>query len=240
MLFGFKPRFTPGDLAIDEAIRKELIEQPNFIPKFDGHHPAKVYAVRMAKIEEMRDTATEIRLRSQQKNAEESEMHLRKYTQMKRGDLVLLRRLSQDNNHSHKLEPRWLGPYILHKLTPSGKSAFLQELHSDQIKGKFHLNDLKLFVSRKRHNEGDEPWEVHFKRNEDLRKRILREQRLSDVEIRRRAALNREQGIPFEEEYQPQQPDLSWWDDFIHFPADTADEHDPRFWENRGLDFKHL
>ncbi|KFY68915.1 hypothetical protein V496_00689, partial [Pseudogymnoascus sp. VKM F-4515 (FW-2607)] len=161
------------------------------------------------------------------------------------------RRLAQDHSHSHshKLEPRWMGPYIVQRITAQGKSAVLQELHSDEIKGKFHLNDLKLFVERKEHNSLDEPWQDHFMRNEETRLHVLRFQRNADKEISQQATIMREQGIPIDDggeefpqdqpKHQPQ-PNPVWWDEFVHHPVDTAGEHDPAYWMRRRVQLNPL
>lgn len=63
-------------------------------------------ALRMAEIDELRDTAAALRLKRQMKQAEESKAEFDRKKKTKKDDLVLLRRLAQDNQHSYKLEPR--------------------------------------------------------------------------------------------------------------------------------------
>ncbi|KFY31814.1 hypothetical protein V493_00777 [Pseudogymnoascus sp. VKM F-4281 (FW-2241)] len=245
LLFGFKPRFTAGDLSIDEAIRSEMLSQPNHISDVSPEATVSAIGVRLAKLDELRDAAAEIRLRRQLKQSEESAVRFANTKKVKRGDLVLLRRLAQDNQHSHKLEPRWQGPYIVHKVSPHGASAFLRELHSNSIKGRYHTNDLKLFVERQQHNTLDEPYERLFSRNETQRLQMGHQLQLSDTEIRRRANLQRELGVPmFDEddnfqEHHPQ-PNPQWWEDYVHFPANTADKPDPAYWAPRQVHLDHL
>ncbi len=37
--------------------------------------------------------------------------------------LVKLRRLDQDHQKSHKLEPRWEGPYLIERVSAHGRSV---------------------------------------------------------------------------------------------------------------------
>ncbi|OAF58771.1 hypothetical protein VC83_06083 [Pseudogymnoascus destructans] len=57
LLFGFKPRFVPGDLSIDEELRAELISQPQFVPAFEHEPNVSAVGIRLAKLDELRDMA---------------------------------------------------------------------------------------------------------------------------------------------------------------------------------------
>ncbi|ELR08854.1 hypothetical protein GMDG_08664, partial [Pseudogymnoascus destructans 20631-21] len=72
LLFGFKPRFVPGDLSIDEELRAELISQPQFVPAFEHEPNVSAVGIRLAKLDELRDMAMQIRLRRQLKQAKET------------------------------------------------------------------------------------------------------------------------------------------------------------------------
>jgi hypothetical protein len=77
-----------------------------------------------------------------------------KWTTLKNGGLVLLRRFETDVNRSLKLEPRWEGPYKLGDISYHGKSGRLFNITTGQLvkvrksgaREKCHLNDLKLFL----------------------------------------------------------------------------------------------
>ncbi len=67
---------------------------------------------------------------------------------LKEGDLVIVRHHAVDNQRGRKLEPRWLGSRLLVKLTPSGNSGHMQELHGDGVTKRYHLNDILLYKER--------------------------------------------------------------------------------------------
>jgi hypothetical protein len=75
-----------------------------------------------------------------------------KWTTLKNGDLVLLRRFETDFNRSLKLEPRWEGPYNPGDISYHGKSGRLFDITAGQLvkvrksgaREKCHINNLKL------------------------------------------------------------------------------------------------
>ena len=81
----------------------------------------------------------------------------------KERDLVLLRRAALDNRYDKKLEPRWEGPFRLSNLTHHGRSGRLYELITGRLfktklaglKDRIHLDDLRVYVSRKRSRDAE-------------------------------------------------------------------------------------
>ncbi len=71
---------------------------------------------------------------------------VQRYREDKR--LSAAQRLAQDGQKNHNLEPQWGGPYRLVKVSENGRSGLLKPLHSNEDLGKWHLNDLKIFVPR--------------------------------------------------------------------------------------------
>ena len=65
----------------------------------------------------------------------------------KAGDLVLVRDIQKDKQHSRKLDTNWLGPRLLVEVAPRGVSGYVKELYGDATK-KYHLNDLKVYCER--------------------------------------------------------------------------------------------
>ena len=67
------------------------------------------------------------------------------------GDLVMVRRHALDNQKGKKLEARWHGPVRAVRLSASGNSMWIEELHVPGEK-RYHVDDLKVYVQR--HKEG--------------------------------------------------------------------------------------
>ena len=65
------------------------------------------------------------------------------------GDLVIIRNHAVDNQHGRKLERKWLGPRLLTRMTRSGLSGYVRELHGEGKEKRYHINDMKLYYERK-------------------------------------------------------------------------------------------
>ena len=61
---------------------------------------------------------------------------------------MLLRRSVVDKDKGRKLEPRWEGPYLVHRIGKSGVSATLIHLHTDKSRGIHSFDALKIYVPR--------------------------------------------------------------------------------------------
>jgi len=73
------------------------------------------------------------------------------YKRPKPGDLVLVRDFQQAKDKGRKLNARWSMPRILERMSHSGVSAHVRQLHDPPgVTKRFHLDDLLLFVSRDR------------------------------------------------------------------------------------------
>ena len=168
LLLGFNPIYHRGMIDLESEIRQESIvsQEPNMVDESMSVEEAN-YEVRLARLDEIRNIATKNRLMHQERVAESSDKHGKII--YKNGDLVLLRRLAQDKQKSHKLEPRWEGPYIIDKKNDHEKSLVLRNIHSDDNKGKYHTNDVKPFVERREHVPDEESWQSIMARNEKAR-----------------------------------------------------------------------
>ena len=71
------------------------------------------------------------------------------WTPPKVGDLVLVRDMQKEKQHGRKLDPSWVGPRLLMRLTGSGVSGYVQEMYDDKVK-RYHLDDLKVYCRRER------------------------------------------------------------------------------------------
>ena len=130
---------------------------------------------RVTKIEERRAEAAEkIVEQAEEKMSRQKEV---RFQAPGEGDLVLLRRFLLDQRRGNKLEPRWEGPYRLGDLAWHGKTGRLYDINTRELmrvkkgglKDRVHLNDLKLYLTRRteemnlvtllEYGNGDEAWE---------------------------------------------------------------------------------
>jgi len=71
------------------------------------------------------------------------------YRKPKKGDLVLVRDFQQAKDKGGKLEPRWSTPRIVERISASGVSAHIRQLHDPpNITKRFHIDDLVLYFPR--------------------------------------------------------------------------------------------
>ena len=112
LLLGINMRHYPMDDALEDEIRGKVVANAVGMAGEELPREEDVYTARLAAIDEIRERATTRRLKGQQRIALGTE---NSRADLERGDLVLLRRTSQDNQRGHKLEPRWTGPYRLEK-----------------------------------------------------------------------------------------------------------------------------
>ena len=68
------------------------------------------------------------------------------YQTPKEGDLVLIRDFQQAKNKERKLEPRWSTPRTLERISHSGVSTHVRQLHDPpSITKRYHFDDLLVF-----------------------------------------------------------------------------------------------
>ena len=63
-------------------------------------------------------------------------------------DLVLLWRFAVDKDKGRKLEAKWEGPYRITRITKSEISVWLEDLCTGAKKGRYSIDDLKIYVAR--------------------------------------------------------------------------------------------
>jgi len=117
-MVGFNTQYGVLEQTVSEAVRMEAIHAA----VIGGEDFTSIFGVsidselrdtaRLAAIDELRDQASRLRLANQIDQADRTVLN--RLVHMPR-DLVLLRRLQQDQQRVHKLEPRWCGPFELLK-----------------------------------------------------------------------------------------------------------------------------
>ena len=83
-----------------------------------------------------------------------------------------LRRLDLENQKSHKLEARWEGPYLVHKVASHGKSIWLKDLTSGEVKDRYHVHDTKHYLTRAEPESEGKGWRSVADVNANIRKDV--------------------------------------------------------------------
>ena len=73
-----------------------------------------------------------------------SNTHREKFQDM---DLVLIRDFIRDKEGTGKMKPRWIGPVVLERLNPGGRTAMVRKVYASGSH-RVHLDDLRLFYQR--------------------------------------------------------------------------------------------
>lgn len=231
LMLGFSPRRNPKERSLEDDIRSTFDESLLIKAASENTSMGEHFKTRLARLDEVRERAIEITAQHQQAQHRKSDP---RWVSPKQGELVLLRRYRLDTQKGKKLEPRWIGPYILESLSPNGRSGWLKSLHTEANIGRHHLNNLKLYLARE-----DSEWMNQARRTQEMEQRWAAEPEdtASDdvVKERQQAESNLlpNHGVPVETE-----------DTFLHWithPLKThAEERDPAYWLRKQVDLRSL
>ncbi|CAG8781517.1 22357_t:CDS:1, partial [Cetraspora pellucida] len=86
--------------------------------------------------------------RAQQKVKERCDKQASIIEELKKGELVLVFKASQENSKSHKLSPKWKEPFVIHKIQTKGVFK-LRTLDENIIKTPINRKLLKRYYVRK-------------------------------------------------------------------------------------------
>lgn len=175
LLFGVAPHFTGYDTTVEEEIRVQAFADAL---QAEGEPEEELMAEaareRLARLDEKRLMNLDRRLHQQWAMVDKD---VKRWPTPQIGDAVLIRRLQQEKERGHKLEPVWEGPYLLQKVTKNGQAGWVTPLLEDAPPAKYHLNDMKRFVIRK----GDgEHWQHTAATNDTVRsdmRKLMRDRR---------------------------------------------------------------
>jgi hypothetical protein len=75
----------------------------------------------------------------------------------KQGDLVLVRDKVLDGQRGRKLDPKWRGPRLVVSVSGHGLSASVKELYGEGRARRYHIDDLKPYVTREDRKQEEGP-----------------------------------------------------------------------------------
>ena len=244
LIFGFNPRYTKGADDFEDILRSRAVnESIEELMTGEGMTLEEAnYESRLAILDELRDQALTTRLETGIETAEKTSTAkggVGQKQKIDKGSLVRLRRLAQDNQRSHKLEPRWEGPYRVHKMASHGQSAWIKDLHSDRIKGKYHINALILFHEGREVGRRREEWTSTAQLNDQTRKEVQKhakqkadEKKLTMNSMGRDSSDFREPDVDVrDQKFQKQH---------LGFPVPYGDEGSFTFWKAKAVDLNRI
>ena len=170
LLLGFQPKYEKQTDEFENLIRGESMRKSIEALSEQGLTIEEAcYESRLARLEEYQSGSLENRFGVAEKVAENTDKGIPPPVG---GDLRKLRRLDLENQKSHKLEARWEGPYVVHKVANHGKSVWLKDMVSGEIKGRYHVNDTKHYLTRAEPQSQTQGWKSVADLNKDIRKDV--------------------------------------------------------------------
>ena len=139
LMLGFEPKFLYFDT--------DMAPLPDYPEALQEELPAHQIQIYTAFRDENILLASEAAAYSSHLQA--SRRNQRKSTIPNPGDLVIVRNHAVDSQHGRKLEKRWLGPRLLTRMTGSGLSGYVRELHGEGKEKRYYVDDMKLYFERK-------------------------------------------------------------------------------------------
>lgn len=145
ILLGFKPQYLGSSPLERSLVLPRILEEWGQQTAMDGdtRHQLDLPGAHLLHLDSLRER---VRLRISSPDSLQ-------ILPIKRGDLVLLRRIEIDKSFSHKLETKWSGPLKVRRILKGNRSCVLEDLTTGFPVGKYHFDHLKLFVSRRRQDE---------------------------------------------------------------------------------------
>lgn len=141
LLLGVSPRYF-GPMSVEQRLLADVLHETcgQWEAGLPGEVDLMAAASRVERVHEVRERTQEHIIRNNVPSAPNRTL--------KKGDLVLLRRIDLDQSKGRKLEARWAGPFIIQKLFSQGRSCLLRDIASSLTVGKYHIDHVKLFVPR--------------------------------------------------------------------------------------------
>ena len=110
---------------------------------------------------------------------------------------------------------------MLSQVAHHGQSGWLHSLHKERAVGSFHLNDMKVFVSRTENERPDAAgWQTMAQAAEEEQERI--DERVQN---------NEENELQIHKE--DREPEEEWWDELVNYPDAQTDKQNRQYWNGR-------
>ena len=156
LLFSFHTQYLQADKQFEDGLQGIAVaNSAEYWMKNEYSVQETVYIVWLSVLNEIWDRSVERHLGHQWYLVESQERNEKKFSKK---DLILLRWLGQDNQKGHKMEFRWEGSYVLSKIAKHEMSRWLQNIHMCEVKGWYHINNMKLFILWKEHETKNNKW----------------------------------------------------------------------------------
>ena len=205
-------------ITIDETM---IVEERNFEEK-------------LIKLDEMRDLALEKRLEINETLVKKIDTKKKTKKTSKEKNLIKLKRLEQNNQKSHKLESRWEDSYKIEKITNNKKSLWLQNLNIEELKDKFHVNDIVVFLLKIDYTKITQDWKIVANVNNQIRSDVKVWMRTRTVE--RKKTMHQQDKNFTEKNVDTDALSQEWWNvSFIFSFEEYDDELDWNYWRKKNI-----
>ena len=210
--------FERSVIAIDKTM---IVEERNF-------------EERLIKFDEMRNLALEKRLEMSETLAKKIDTRKKTKKTSKAKNLIKLKRLAQNNQKSHKLESRWEDSYKIEKITSNEKSLWLQNLNIEELKDKFHVNDIAVFLLKVDYTEITQDWRIVANVNNQMRSDVKAWMRARTIE--RKKTIHQQNKNFTKRNVDTNALSQKWWNAFSIFSFEEYDDElDWNYWRKKDI-----
>ena len=226
ILFEYQFKYLTKDAFYENSLRAKMIEDV-VLKKISFSITKKELSIeenalehRLIKLNELRNTAMKRRLNQEKALAKKEDKATFKIL-ITTKCLVKLRRLSQKSQHFHKLKARWKSSYIVHKLTRHDKSFWLKKMYTNEIKERYSINDVKLWIEKKKHENSKQDWRSVTQINQQIRQNVRQWQR-NRVKVKKKRLQTNDHN--FDDEKETKKMNKKWWNVSFNISIDSYDD----------------
>ena len=223
ILFEYQFKYLTKNAFYENSLRAKMIEnvvlKKTFfsITKKELSIEKNALEHRLAKLNELRNIAIKKKFNQEETLAKKKNKRTFKIF-ITTKCLVKLKRLSQENQHSHKLKAKWKNSYIVHKLTRHDKSLWLKKMYTNEIKKKYSINDVKLWIERKKHENSKQDWRSVTQINQQIKQNVKQWQR-DRVKVKKERLQTSDHD--FDEKKKTKKMNKKWWNVSFNISIDS-------------------
>ena len=236
ILFEYQSKYLTKNAFYENSLRAKMIEnvvlKKTFfsITKKELSIEKNALEHRLTKLNELRNTAIKKRLNQEEALAKKKDKETSKILITTRC-LIKLRRLSQKNQHFHKLKAKWENSYIVHKLTRHEKNLWLKEMYTNEIKKRYSINDVKLWIEKKKHENSKQDWKFVTQINQQIKQNVRQWQR-NRVKVKKKRLQTNDHD--FDEKKKTKKMNKKWWNVSFNISIDSYDDEiEWNWWKDR-------